>query len=171
MSKVIDKIKIANHAEDYQVNAAQLEGNTLTEVLQLVYPVGAVYISTVNTNPATLFGFGTWTQIQDRFLLAAGSTYSAGKTGGSATQKLTAAQLPSVTGEISFHGKYTGNMVSGAKGAFSPKAVITGKYAIGTSSSSSTNSIEVVAFDNGGEGAAHNNMPPYLAVYIWKRTE
>ena len=170
MSKIVDRLRFSNHEEDYQVNAAQLEGNTLTEVLQLVYPVGAVYISTVNTNPATLFGFGTWTQIQNRFLLAAGSTYSAGATGGSATQKLTVAQLPSVTGEISFHGKYTGNMVSGAKGAFSPKTTISSKYATGTSNSG-TNSIEVVAFDNGGEGAAHNNMPPYLVVYMWKRTE
>ena len=48
-----------------------------------IYPIGSIYISTSPTNPSTLFG-GTWTQIEDRFLLSAGSTYSAGSTGGSA---------------------------------------------------------------------------------------
>ena len=41
-------------------------------------------MSTVSTSPKTLLGFGTWRQITDRFLLAAGSTYKAGATGGSA---------------------------------------------------------------------------------------
>jgi hypothetical protein len=58
------------------------------------YPVGAVYISTVATNPGALFG-GTWTQIEDRFLLSAGDTYAAGQTGGSPNVTLTVANLPS----------------------------------------------------------------------------
>lgn len=55
------------------------------------YPVGSIYISVNSTSPATLFG-GTWERIQDVFLLAAGSSYSAGSTGGAATVTLTAAQ-------------------------------------------------------------------------------
>ena len=51
------------------------------------YPVGAIYMSVNNTDPGTLFG-GTWTQIQDSFILAAGSTYAGGSTGGSATINL-----------------------------------------------------------------------------------
>ena len=50
--------------------------------LQSVYPVGAVYISTSDTNPETLFGFGTWERIKDVFLLAAGDTYPAASSGG-----------------------------------------------------------------------------------------
>lgn len=134
-------------------------------LLDLTYPIGAIYLSVNNTSPASLFG-GTWEQIKDRFLLAAGSTYSAGATGGSANHTLSAAQMPSVTGRISFHGKYTGNMVAGASGAFYASSTISGKYATGTSTGSSANSIEVIEFDNGGQGKAHNNMPPYLAVYI-----
>ena len=60
------------------------------------YPVGAYYISSSSTSPATLFG-GTWTQITNRFILAAGSSYSVGATGGSATKTLTTNNLPSHT--------------------------------------------------------------------------
>lgn len=65
------------------------------------YPVGAYYISSVSTSPAELFG-GTWVEVQDRMILAAGSTYTAGtlanpKTGGSATKKFVTANIPSHT--------------------------------------------------------------------------
>lgn len=65
------------------------------------YPVGSYYISSVATSPATLFG-GTWVQVRDRFILAAGSSYSAGTltnpaTGGSATKSLAVANIPSHT--------------------------------------------------------------------------
>ena len=51
-----------------------------------IYPVGSIYISVNNTNPGTLFG-GFWTQITDRFLLAAGNTYDVGSTGGWETHR------------------------------------------------------------------------------------
>lgn len=67
--------------------------------MESVYPVGATYISTNSTNPATLFGFGTWERIEGKFLLGAtdggtgsGASYIAGATGGAATVTLTAAQ-------------------------------------------------------------------------------
>ena len=53
-----------------------------------IYPIGSIYISINNVNPGTLFG-GTWEQIEDKFLLSAGSTYTAGDTGGSATMEHT----------------------------------------------------------------------------------
>lgn len=71
-------------------------------IIDLVYPVGAIYISTSNVSPTTLFG-GTWQQIQDTFLLAAGTTYSAGNTGGSATHTLTIAELAAHTHSITTH--------------------------------------------------------------------
>lgn len=64
-----------------------------------IYPIGAIYLSTVSTPPSTLFG-GTWSQIQNMFLLAAGTSYAAGTTGGSATHTLTTAELPSHTHSI-----------------------------------------------------------------------
>lgn len=62
-----------------------------------VYPIGSIYMSTSSTSPASMFG-GTWTQIKDRFLLAAGDTYAAGKTDGYATHELTEDQLPVISG-------------------------------------------------------------------------
>ena len=63
-------------------------------LLNLVYPVGSIYWSSNNTNPGTLFG-GTWTQIKDKFILAAGDSYTNGATGGAATVTLTVSNMPS----------------------------------------------------------------------------
>ena len=79
-----------------------------TDTLKKVYPVGSIYMSTVSTNPATLFGFGTWEAMPaGRVLLAQGksswgTTYNAGSTGGEATHRLTVGELPthSHTGNI-----------------------------------------------------------------------
>lgn len=124
---------------------------TLATIMKTVYPVGAVYTSTVATDPKTLFGFGTWERIQDRFLLAAGSTYPAGATGGEATHKLTVDEMPS----HNHTGKGWANITDGS-GTY---------YVLGANGKSTTYSTNVT-----GGGAAHNNMPPYLAVYVWKRT-
>jgi microcystin-dependent protein len=50
---------------------------------------------TVGTNPATLWGIGTWESVQGKFLLGAGGGYTAGSTGGAATHTLTANEMPS----------------------------------------------------------------------------
>ena len=63
-------------------------------LLNLFYPVGSIYWSSNNTNPGTLFG-GTWTQIKDKFILAAGDSYSNGATGGAATVTLAVSNMPS----------------------------------------------------------------------------
>ena len=68
----------------------------------LIYPIGCIYISVTSTNPGTLFG-GTWEQIQDKFLLCAGSTYSAGTTGGASTVTLETTNLPSHTHSVGAH--------------------------------------------------------------------
>ena len=125
-------------------------------VAQLVYPVGAIYMSTVATNPKTLFGFGTWEQIKDTFLLAAGSTYNAGSTGGEAEVTLATKQIPSHNHAI-----------------FYPNAGAGNDYApIGYPNVGSKSTYWAVGSYTGdvGGGEAHNNMPPYLTVYVWKRT-
>ena len=121
-------------------------GTTLNEV----YPVGAIYLSTVNTNPGTLFG-GVWEQIKDTFLLTAGDTYTAGATGGEAEHKLTIAEMPSHnhTTRSRFTGSSTGNYQTNLSALYIKE----------------TN----VPSDNTGGDQAHNNMPPYLVVYAWKR--
>ena len=112
-----------------------------------VYPVGSIYMSVNSTNPSTLFG-GTWEQLKDRFLLAAGNTYSAGSTGGEATHTLTVNEIPSHSHRV---GVISNSQMGGS-----------GYYYFVTSGS------DISTTDVGGD-AAHNNMPPYLTVYMWKR--
>ena len=126
-----------------------------TLILEAVYPVGSIYMSVNNTSPATLFG-GTWEAIQGKFLLGANSsTYKAGSTGGEAAHTLTEREMPSHKHSIWFPND--GGEQSAEIGY--PDTGSKNTYYAEASKTSGT-----------GGGAAHNNMPPYLAVYIWKRT-
>ena len=129
-------------------------------VLETVYPIGSIYMSVNSTSPATLFG-GTWKAIQGKFLLGAyGSTYKAGSTGGEATHTLTVNEMPKHT-----HSMYSGN--SGAPDTWEPDG---GSYLLDSVTQDKHTWWASLGMNYAGGGAAHNNMPPYLAVYIWKRT-
>lgn len=140
------------------------------------YPVGSIFMSVNNASPASLFG-GKWEQLQDTFLLAAGSSYAAGSTGGEATVKLTTGQLPAIRGQIHAGSGSSGTSGKGygafraASGVFS--AVTEMQYGRPSESTSITwpNSVASYQYVNlsVGNGESHNNMPPYLAVYMWKR--
>ena len=130
-------------------------GADVSTVLDKVYPVGAIYISVNSINPKNFFG-GTWVQIKDRFLLAAGTTYKAGTTGGEATHTLTESEMPSHSHAVYFPND--GAADHSAPGNYPDGPSDSTYYAVGSYTSSA------------GGGAAHNNMPPYLAVYVWKRT-
>lgn len=121
-----------------------------------IYPVGSIYISTVSTSPSTLFG-GTWEQIKDTFLLAAGTTYTAGTTGGEATHTLTVNEMPS---HSHYQKRYWGSSGS-ANQAYTWGTEFTDAHAYGS---------QIDTTHSTGGGGPHNNMPPYLAVYVWKRT-
>lgn len=123
------------------------------------YPVGSVYISVNPTSPASLFG-GSWERLKDRFLLAAGDSYDAGTTGGTATVTLTEGQLPAHS-----HG-YLDYWTTQAGASYGRSAVAvngdgTGLEGAGANDRSRTAST--------GGGQPHENMPPYFAVYMWKR--
>ena len=81
----------------------------VSQLLDLFYPVGSIYTSTKNTNPAATLG-GTWTQIKDRFLLCAGDLYSAGATGGSATHTHTTGNHTLTVAETPAHTHTRGTM-------------------------------------------------------------
>ena len=76
--------------------------SAVTDILNLVYPVGSIYMSVNSTSPATLFG-GTWTQIKDTFLLAAGTNHAAASTGGAETVTLSVQNLPSHNHSLGQH--------------------------------------------------------------------
>ena len=154
----------------------------VSQLLDLFYPVGSIYTSTKNTNPAATLG-GTWTQIKDRFLLCAGDSYSAGATGGSATHIHTTGSHTLTVAETPAHTHTRGTMnitggvspahssgvcwynVTGENGAFysyenvsnngipTLKGTFTGNHMLGFDASRSwTGETSSV-----GEGAAHNH--------------
>lgn len=126
-------------------------------LFELVYPVGSIYMSANETSPATLFG-GTWEQLKDRFLLGAGNTYSNGATGGEASHTLTVAELPDYTLPVTLYASRDG------VGDWT-------RLQRGWDEGKTTQNVNGnITVKSGGSGAAHNNMPPYLAVYMWKRT-
>lgn len=107
-------------------------------------------MSVNDTDPSLLFG-GTWEQIQGRFLLAASEEYSAGSTGGETEHLLTVAEMPSHSHSFTF--SQPQSTASGGSNMWAPRDV----------KSTSTNA--------SGGSQPHNNMPPYLAVYMWRRVE
>lgn len=190
LSTLVTKIK------NYVASAG---GLTPSAVVDLVYPVNSIYMSVSSTSPATLFG-GTWVRLKDRFLLGAGDTYTNGNTGGSATVTLTKAQLPahthantiSVSASQAEHrhslysignnkdGDCSGFTNSGDNGVGGPhngsSRSLTastqdarGRYLMDTATPSITVT-KSITNASVGSGEAHNNMPPYLVVYMWKRT-
>lgn len=178
----------------------------ITELINLIYPVGSIYITTNEISPSTLFG-GTWEQIQDRFLLSAGSTYRAGNSGGAATVALTTNQLPShshssslegagghthtrgsmnITGRVAMMDDHMNN--NAPTGAFWYETSTdtmdwksgsdwypswwcnfdASRNWTGETSNNGWHSHNVTVSNTGG-GESHENMPPYVVVYVWKR--
>lgn len=136
--------------DTYTPPVTSVDGKTgdVTVDMLAAYPVGSIYMSVAETSPASLFG-GTWERIEDRFLLSAGSTWAAGGTGGEAAHTLTVDEMPAHSHSVpNMSGYDTGTAWVGQNGT----------------AASQTRSTAI-----SGGGAAHNNMPPYLAVYMWKR--
>lgn len=117
-----------------------------------IFPVGYIYISASQVNPSTYFG-GTWEQIKDVFLLSAGDTYTAGSMGGEATHKLTWNEMPKHS-----HEQYvSANSGSEAIRHDFSRDAGGSKYPQGCNTGIA------------GNDQPHNNMPPYLTVYMYKR--
>ena len=138
-------------------------GNSISDSTGILaaYPIGSIYMSVNATDPGTLFG-GTWERITGRFLLAAtdggasGASQAAGNTGGEATHTLTVNEMPSHGHKTRY---YSSNGSSGSGIEYGSL------YKISAQTTGNSSMLEAE-----GGGAAHNNMPPYLAVYVWKRT-
>ena len=136
------------------------------DVPNKVYPIGSIYMSVNSTNPSELFG-GEWERIQDRFLLASGSAYANGSTGGSATVTLTSAQ----SGVPAHSHKYQDYNTTYTLKTTNRKPGTSTAVAYGTSLTAGGGATERTSSNNTAANAsqAHENMPPYLAVYMWER--
>lgn len=127
-------------------------GDSAWLTAQGAYPVGAIYLSVTDANPAALFG-GTWERIGGRFLLGADKTYAAGSTGGEAEHTLTVDEMPKHNHEID-------NL--NASGSATPFMTVQAQDKKGFGGNVQTM--------YAGGSKAHNNLPPYLAVFMWQRT-
>ena len=150
-----------NAVQNKVVTQALNEKLSTNELLDKIYPVGSIYMSYNQISPASFLG-GTWTQITDRFLLSAGSLYTAGSTGGEATHTLIISEMPShshtMTAGITMSNSHNHNTSNGAN-------------VIAMCPTNASNVNLTPQSNITGEGQAHNNMPPYLVVYMWRRTE
>lgn len=122
------------------------------------YPIGSIYISTNATSPATLFG-GNWDEIHGAFLFANSALHKAGEIGGEEEHVLKEKEIP-----IHYHDEYVGN--DGGDGS-----VPEGYYGFTSIAYISKNTYWAKGSktSEAGGGQAHNNMPPYLSVYMWQR--
>lgn len=139
----LDEHYYSDYEFNYHVgNTINTFNNLKAFLLETIYPVGSIYISTNSTSPATLFG-GTWNKIQDTFLLASGSTFTAGYSGGNATMTWSDLAINTTQGE---------------------------QAGQGTASSATFQNRVMVRYPSSGTVTANNNLPPYLVVNVWERT-
>ena len=154
----------------------------MLDTMKKIYPVGSIYMSTVSTNPATLFGFGTWEAMPAGHVLLAqgksswGTTYNAGSTGGEATHQLTVGELPAHnhTASTNTTGNHTHQFqLYGPNGNTNmnfPSDFDTNYARNKGTTLSAGNHSHTININNTGSSQSHNNMQPYLTVYMWKRT-
>lgn len=147
----------ANNAQstaNSALNVANTKVNS-SDLFDLIYPVGSIYLSVNSTSPSSIFG-GTWEQIKDTFLLGAGDDYTLGDSGGEATHTLTVNEMPSHSHDALIHS-------GGSQGT-------TGFMGISNGNNTSTLvGGSTFGIENKGGNQPHNNMPPYLVVSMWKR--
>lgn len=160
------------------VRSIKSENGVLSKesIVDLIYPVGSLYMSILNNDPTILFG-GTWEKIKDKFILASGDNYEAGTIGGEENHLLTVDEMPGHTHDISEGGEHDHNQnflefrwptnYNGTKLVGRPQSLEAQSTDEQATTSEGSHSHII---SSAGGGLSHNNMPPYLAVYIWKRT-
>lgn len=158
-----------------------------TETINAVYPVGSIYMSVNSTNPSTLFG-GTWERLEGRFLIGAGTnteintnqeygnlgrgdpTFAGGETGGEYLHQLNATEMPEHNHDTNDYTLVVNKNAVHLKTNMGAKPLINEEYTnIVPNIKATKNEDGNRTGFTGGDGN-HNNMPPYLAVYMWKRT-
>ena len=168
------------------IATTQSAGNNTTAVattafvqaaIALLYPVGSIYTNATNsTNPATLFGFGTWTAFgAGRVMVGFDSGNSlfdtAEETGGSAdainvSHTHTATSTSTVTDPGHNHtaARYSGGSSTGVGSVDSDNATVTSTNTTGITVATTT------SISTEGSSGTNANYQPYITVYMWKRT-
>ena len=183
ISTLSDKVQtdsqgIETNAQKIQKNAEQIEYiNTYlnrspsesANIFLDAYPVGSIYMSVNSTSPASLFG-GTWTPLKDRFLVGAGSAYSGGATGGETSHSHNGGSLTALMAE---DGNSTNIYHVATRNHYNNDGVYTSwnsTRALTLAGSSGTTAYRYQGLIVDGKTGTTTTLPPYLAVYMWKRT-
>ena len=164
-------------------------------IIDTIYPVGSYFWSSEDKDPSTFLG-GTWEQVKDKFVLAAGDTYAAGSTGGEAAHTLITSEMPSHSHVYSNATGVQGHQLTvnemprhthgihwvgatppqggGSDSNFGVTQVAVGNQQSGATGGNGSHNHGISKANanttNTGSGASHNNMPPYITAYCWHRT-
>jgi|CXWL01.1.fsa_nt_gi microcystin-dependent protein len=155
-------------------------------LMELVYPIGSVVTLGVSTNPATLFGIGTWAAIAGRVIVGIDATQTEfdtlSETGGAKTHTLITSEMPVHTHIQDAH-NHTQNshphtiLARQNSTAGTEARVMNSTAGVGganstpdTSAATATNIAATATNQNAGSGGTHNNLQPYIVKYVWQRT-
>jgi hypothetical protein len=139
---------------------AQFNNLTVTQkqALEIIYPIGCIYMSVLQQNPCDLFNFGEWELISDRMLVGAGDLFPIGSAGGSLQHNhgLTNAYACVETSYQYLQYRFINK-------SFTPTWAVLG------TSNTSTPPYDASGTELGGTTDFSNTLPPFEVVYIWKR--
>ena len=127
------------------------------DLLEKVYPVGSYYWSQKNTSPDELFG-GKWQTISGRFLFSTDSNHSVDSTGGEEKHTLTIDEMPSHNHGYQKYNYYGWFWYDGSGSSYHVPYRYDDNFIDNSATSNYT-----------GGSQAHNNMPPYITAYCWRR--
>ena len=168
-----------------RVSTTAFVKTAIDTAIQLLYPIGSIYTSTVATNPNTLFGFGTWTAFgAGRVMIGNGGGFTAGDTGGSAdaivvshthTATSTSASTTTITDPGHAHNVVTAYAGDGSDSGFNYSSNnsyvnthATNSASTGISAATSTTTSTTNA--STGVSGTNANLQPYVVIYMWNRT-
>ena len=175
--------KITELEKKVNSNTTNIENNTLSinnskqeleskinSNFDKVYPVGSIYISTSSANPSTIYG-GTWERYgQGKTLVGLNESETefstVNKIGGEKTHTLTVNEMPSHNHDFRYS---TDNAVTFYNAGVGKDGTYTGDNYLGFSNSVSLFASYAVVLSNTGSSQPHNNLQPYITVYMWKR--
>lgn len=148
---------LAAHVNDLQDAVVAIQDFLLNGGVSIenAYPVGSIFMSIDPTNPATIFGFGTWVawgagRVPVGVDIGQTEFDTVEETGGAKTHQLSVSEMPS-------HNHFANNTTRGL-------TTSSGTYSF------SEGGFSIRAYNNAGGDQPHNNLQPYITCYMWKRT-
>lgn len=172
---------------DGTTSTFNVKNGDIANLLDRTYPIGSIYMSVNSTEPSTLFG-GTWQRLKGRFLIGAGAIadtnsnasfgslgaeepdFASGETGGQYYHKLSIDEMPEHHHDTNDYTLVVNKEAVQIKSNMGAKPVINEEYTNIIPNIKATKNEDGNATVDTGGGQKHNNMPPYLAVFMWKRT-